>query len=107
MWGIEDECWQPSGSYKNRDEGQELGSSSPLNRRGQLQSRELEQIVTKAWGAGSEEEGGRKWLVRRSRTFGAAIGARLRGSGGLVLRRVASKGAGVPSRVGARSLVAR
>lgn len=31
----------------------------------------------------------------------AAIGAGLRGSGGLVLRRVASRGAGVPSRGGA------
>lgn len=51
MWGIEDEWWQPPGSYKNWDEGQELGSSSPLNRRGQLQSRELEQIVAKAWEA--------------------------------------------------------
>lgn len=50
----------PSGSYENWDEGQELGSSSPLNRRGQLQSRELEQVVAKAWEGGSEEEGGRE-----------------------------------------------
>lgn len=50
----------PSGSYKNWDEGQELGSSSPLNRRGQLQSREPEQVVAKSLGGGSEEEGGRK-----------------------------------------------
>lgn len=60
-------------------------------------------------GGGSEEEGGRKRLVRWSRTLvqRAATGAGLRGSGGLVLRRVASKDAVVPSRGGARSLVAR
>lgn len=69
MWGIEDEWWQPPGSNKNWDGGQELGSSSPLNHRGQLQSGELEQIVAKAWEAGSEEEGGRKRLVRWSRTL--------------------------------------
>lgn len=60
MWGIEDEWWQPPGSCKKRDEGQELGSSSPLNRRGRLQCLELEQNVAKAWVGGSEEEGGRK-----------------------------------------------
>lgn len=49
MWGIEDGSWQPPWDYENRDEGQELGSPSPLNSRGQLQSRELEQIVAKAW----------------------------------------------------------
>lgn len=48
MWGIQDECWQPLGSCRYWDGGRELGSSSPLNHRGLLQSRELKQVVAEA-----------------------------------------------------------
>lgn len=49
MWGMEDEWWQPPGCRKYWVEGRELGSSSPLNHKGLLLSRELEQVVAEAW----------------------------------------------------------